>query len=195
MNSKKCPKCNRLLALEQFYKNSRMKDGRFRVCRDCVLAYYKELYRRHPARKTKANERCRLHYERNKERELARNKKYRAENDESIKKSRRKKYENNPKRYMLNSARYRARLNDLAFDLKESDITIPKQCPICSVELIIGNRVNKEKSPSLDKIIPDRGYVPNNTVVICYRCNRIKYNASPQELINMGNFYIQLMSK
>ena len=41
-------------------------------------------------------------------------------------------------------------------------------------------------APSLDRVIPNIGYTPDNTVVCCYRCNAVKNNASPEELLALA---------
>lgn len=41
---------------------------------------------------------------------------------------------------------------------------------------------DRKDSPSLDRIIPNLGYIIQNVVVCCYRCNAIKNEASPDEL-------------
>ena len=74
------------------------------------------------------------------------------------------------------------------FDLTENDIYIPDICPVFGYPLEIG--VNKKKvqpnSPSLDRIIPERGYVKSNIRVISYKANIMKNNASFEEMIKIG---------
>jgi ssDNA-binding Zn-finger/Zn-ribbon topoisomerase 1 len=53
-------------------------------------------------------------------------------------------------------------------------------CPICDVEMVHGNG-RKGYSFTLDRIDSTRGYVPGNIAVICFRCNRIKADGTPED--------------
>lgn len=77
-------------------------------------------------------------------------------------------------------AKQRAKERGIFFDLKLEDIVIPKYCPILGIELKKTN--NRDTSPSLDRYIPELGYVPGNIAVISNRANQIKSNANLQEL-------------
>ena len=44
------------------------------------------------------------------------------------------------------------------------------------------DRVPHNDSPSLDRINPKRGYVEGNVALICFRCNKIKSDATQREL-------------
>jgi hypothetical protein len=83
---------------------------------------------------------------------------------------------------LIRSARYRARRDGYEFTITEADIVIPSRCPILDIELVRGKGHSHEASPSLDKIDPERGYVPGNIQVISYRANSMKRDASSQEL-------------
>lgn len=76
---------------------------------------------------------------------------------------------------LLGSAKYRAKRDGLPFLITHTDIVIPAYCPILKVELArstTGKVTNA--SPSLDKIIPELGYVPGNVRVISAEANRLK---------------------
>ncbi len=62
-------------------------------------------------------------------------------------------------------------------------------CLLCDTPLKIGRKEHGhvvDNSPSVDKIVPQNGYTRGNMWIICYRCNRIKDNATPEELIRIG---------
>lgn len=42
--------------------------------------------------------------------------------------------------------------------------------------------------PSLDKIIPEKGYTKGNVAVICYRCNVIKSFGTAEEHRRIAEF-------
>lgn len=79
------------------------------------------------------------------------------------------------------TARRKAAAKDLPFDLRWQDlIEVPEKCPICSVYMVRGPGLSD--SPSLDRLRPCLGYVLENVWYICYRCNAIKSDASPEEI-------------
>jgi hypothetical protein len=49
--------------------------------------------------------------------------------------------------------------------------------------------VNRINSPSLDRINNNLGYVPGNVIVVSDRANRIKNNATIEELEKIVNYY------
>ena len=71
---------------------------------------------------------------------------------------------------------------DIPFDLDESDIFIPTHCPILGIELSFNKKQAKENSPSLDRIIPERGYVKGNCYIISKKANRMKQDNTPETL-------------
>lgn len=94
---------------------------------------------------------------------------------------------------MVRNARNRARKAGVPFNLTKDDIAIPSHCPILGIPLIrkIG-RGGNDNSPSLDRIHPERGYVPGNVIVISNRANRIKTDATIRELRDVASFYATL---
>lgn len=83
---------------------------------------------------------------------------------------------------MWTGAKQRAKENNLPFDLIESDIIVPEICPVLGIPLQIGIGFRTDDSPSLDKIIPNKGYVKGNIKVISYRANRFKSDALLEEV-------------
>ena len=75
----------------------------------------------------------------------------------------------------------RAKKTGLPFDIAESDIVVPKYCPILGIELHIGTRDNRDASPSLDRLKPELGYVRGNIHVISNRANRLKTDGTIEE--------------
>lgn len=97
---------------------------------------------------------------------------------------------------MVRNARRRALAKGLPFDITADDIEIPERCPVLGIPLVPakGVRGGSPASPSLDRIVPERGYVPGNIMVISNRANSIKQNASPYELYQVARFYSELAS-
>lgn len=100
-----------------------------------------------------------------------------------------KSYANsNRERIMWLAARNRAKKQGVPFKIELSDIVIPERCPVLGVEWGTDRKVNL---PSLDKIVPEKGYVKGNIVVMSMRANMLKSNATPEELRKLADFFCQ----
>ena len=84
----------------------------------------------------------------------------------------------NPEKRILRGARDRARDNNLPFNLEVSDIIIPEECPILKNPFVVGTQY----APSLDRIVPELGYVKGNVWVISRKANAMKQDATIEEL-------------
>ena len=110
------------------------------------------------------------------------NRKYYRKNLESVQ-ARQREYRRNNREYMIvKGAKRRAKDRGLPFDLTPKSISIPEACPILGIALKTGKNHSRECSPSLDRIIPELGYVEGNVRVISQRANRLKSDASIEEL-------------
>lgn len=88
-----------------------------------------------------------------------------------------------PQFSMYYSAKRRAKVKNLPFDLSIEDIIIPEYCPILNIKLVVGKgSTANPDSPTLDKIIPALGYVKGNVQVISRRANTMKSDANFHEL-------------
>lgn len=88
----------------------------------------------------------------------------------------------NPEQMMLNNARARAKKKGVPCTITKADLLIPAVCPVLGIPMVITGGKPTDNSPSLDRRIPELGYVPGNVAVISYRANRIKNDATLQEL-------------
>jgi len=68
------------------------------------------------------------------------------------------------------------------FNLEYSDVIIPKKCPILEIPIFKGNERHVANSPSLDRLVPELGYVKGNVRVISYKANTMKSDASIEEI-------------
>jgi hypothetical protein len=66
--------------------------------------------------------------------------------------------------------------------LTVEDIIIPAVCPVLGIVIVYNKTGFHPSSPSLDKVVPELGYVPHNIRVISNRANRLKHDATPAEL-------------
>lgn len=98
-------------------------------------------------------------------------------------KRRRKK---NYVQFLLN----RVRRKDASCDLTVDDITIPETCPVLGIPLIVevGNG-RSDNTPSIDRVDNRLGYVKDNIVIVSWRANRLKSDATPDELRRLAKYY------
>ena len=91
------------------------------------------------------------------------------------------------KRY-LNNARCRARRDNLPFDITHEylESIATDECPVYGIVFEwgpskLGKGYTKENCPTLDRIVPEKGYVKGNVAFISYKANRIKDNGTMQD--------------
>lgn len=87
-----------------------------------------------------------------------------------------------PEWQLVRSARARAKKFGLKCTIEESDIIIPELCPILGIKLQISEGKPTDHSPTLDRKDNSKGYTPDNICVISYRANRLKSDATAEEL-------------
>jgi hypothetical protein len=101
---------------------------------------------------------------------------------------------NNPDRIMLIQAKARAAKKGVPFSLKPGDFSVPDRCPVFGSALVKGSNRAGPDSPSLDRIVPEFGYVAaphNNVSVICNRANTIKGDATAVESAKIALYQAQ----
>lgn len=107
------------------------------------------------------------------ERVKADQKRWRDANRKKVRERARAYMDSRPRERMLWGAKYRAAQKGIPFDLVPEDISIPTICPV------LGTPMEK---PTLDRIEGHLGYVRGNVAVISHRANRIKSDATLDEL-------------
>jgi hypothetical protein len=100
-----------------------------------------------------------------------------------------------PKQQMLIRARVRAKERGLPINITEDDFDIPAICPVLGIPLRVAQGVADSNSPELDRIVPELGYVKGNVIVISRRANRIKTDATIEELQKVASFFVSLVQK
>jgi len=106
---------------------------------------------------------------------------------------------------MLKGARERARKNNLEWDLTVAHLReiMTDTCPILGVKFKLNKKNlkwNKEgndwrTSPSLDRIVPDKGYTKDNIIIVSLMANSIKNQASPDQIQKVATFYKKLYNE
>jgi hypothetical protein len=85
----------------------------------------------------------------------------------------------------LHSAKHRCKDSDIPFDIDVDDLhPFPLHCPVLGIQLdwLADARAVVDHSPSLDRMDPTLGYVRGNVTIISNRANRIKNDASLDEV-------------
>lgn len=77
----------------------------------------------------------------------------------------------------------------MPFSIAVEDISVPKCCPVLGFEMSFGGMDERATSPSIDRIIPELGYVKGNIMVISQKANRMKNDATLDELRSLVAFY------
>ena len=163
---KRCSKCGTEKPFEAFSKYSRTKDGYQNYCKDCATRLYREWRETH---REYYREWSRKWYKQNPTKKRVYWLRCRARH---------------PEAYLWKAAKQRAHKDGLYFTITPDDIKIPVMCPVLGIPLSFGAKSNEDRSnsPSLDRIDPNLGYVPGNIIVMSYKANTIKSNATVDEL-------------
>ena len=69
-------------------------------------------------------------------------------------------------------------------------IKYPKVCPVFKMKLDWGMHGLQNNSPSLDRIDPTKGYIPGNVMMMSDIANRMKSNATPEQLKQFCRYYL-----
>lgn len=107
------------------------------------------------------------------------------EKPEVFKEKTRLYYLNNPVKRLLYSTKQTARKYNYDFSLDETDIVIPEYCPYLGIKITNLPKQN-DSNPSVDRIDSSKGYVKGNIEVISSKANRMKNNATQEELITFA---------
>lgn len=108
---------------------------------------------------------------------------------ERRRKTQKERHRADPRGVMLESARRRAKRDGVACSITRADIQIPSFCPVFFIPLRVSETGHPcDNSPSLDRLIPTRGYVVGNVQVISHLANRLKNSASVTQLIRIADW-------
>ena len=121
------------------------------------------------AHRKAAREWAKRDYDKNRDARVAMRKKWRHEHPEYV---------------LLRNAKKRAKEKGLEFTLTAEDIHIPEVCPLLGIPILrnlngVGATPN---SPTLDRIDTSKGYTRDNVWVTSWRANKLKSDASLEEL-------------
>ena len=123
------------------------------------------------------------YYEAHRDQEIARAQKSNAKKSrQEINDYKKELNRRHPLNIILQQARRRAKKKNIPFDISVSDLEVPVFCPVLDIELSVNDSHAKDNSISIDRIIPELGYVKGNVAIISHKANTIKNNASVEDL-------------
>lgn len=97
----------------------------------------------------------------------------------------------------LQTAKGRAKRKGIEFDIILEDLfPLPTHCPVLNFPLdyTVSGKASYN-SPSIDRIDSTQGYIKGNVMIISYKANTIKNNATPLELRTIADFYERILKK
>jgi hypothetical protein len=98
----------------------------------------------------------------------------------------------NPESTLVIGARQRARELGVPCTITKDDVEIPERCPLLGVALKRDPGPRRDNSPTLDRIVPVRGYVPGNVWVLSDLANRMKSNATREQLVTFARNVLEI---
>jgi len=93
---------------------------------------------------------------------------------------------------LLSQLKSSASKRGIAFDLSVSDlneISFPITCPVLGIPLRFNRGKVKDDSYSVDRMDSSKGYTVDNIVIVSYRANKLKSDATLEELKSITAFY------
>jgi len=134
------------------------------------------------------------YYLKNRDRILLRHAAYRLNNRERLRAYQRSYNKTvDPRVLLLKGAKHRASKFGKPINITITDIVIPDVCPALGVRMFRGVGTMGPNSPTLDCIVPELGYTVGNVVVISAKANSIKQNATPQQIIAVGEWLRRML--
>lgn len=95
---------------------------------------------------------------------------------------------------MCKKARARAKEQGIPFAITSKDIVIPECCPVLGIPLFFTPGKLTDNTPTLDRIVPSLGYVKGNIAVLSCRANRLKQDATVEDVLKLLAWLIRVTS-
>jgi hypothetical protein len=83
---------------------------------------------------------------------------------------------------LIVGARSNAKRRGIPFTIDRDDIVVPDVCPVLGIPLRKAVKRMDDNSPSIDRIDSSLGYVQGNIRIISWKANRLKSNATLEDL-------------
>lgn len=195
MCTKVCRVCGIEKPLEEFNKDRRQPDGYATRCKECKRAYDRARYEKiknDPEYHAKKLEHGRKYREKHHEQIQKYSSEYNMRPEVVQRKAEWHQDKNSKSsiedklKEMAHRAHSRANLKGVPCTITWKDIEYVETCPLLEIPLNWGQTTNEGgrniDTPSLDRIIPELGYVPGNVCVISTLANMMKSSATSEQL-------------
>lgn len=140
-----------------------------------------------------ARNRAKPHYRAVQRRAAAR---WEKENREHVRAQRLTRHMANPITRIYTNLKASAKYKGREFNLERSDLSAPEYCPALGIKLNYSYQGKGGAalwdSPSVDRIDSSKGYIKGNVIVVSMLANAIKQNATPEQILAVGEFYANL---
>lgn len=161
---KQCIKCGDYKSLDNFTKRKDTKSTTYRpTCKTCMKEIRSKEYHTNIAENKR---KAKLQYRRNRKQRLEASRLY---------------YRNNTIKVLLANAKRRSRQKGIPFNLEPEDLILPTTCPVLDIPMYVGEEMH-DGSPTLDRYIPEKGYVIGNVNIISNKANRLKNDGTLEEI-------------
>ena len=95
----------------------------------------------------------------------------------------------NARRSKFKAKRSGARSSNVEWNIRFQEIEWNDYCPVYDIKLNWFNEGKaKDNSVSFDRTDPDKGYVTGNVVVMSWKANRLKNNATKEDLQALADY-------
>ena len=107
------------------------------------------------------------------------------------------RYAKNPFPQMVSNAKRRSKADGRIFNITTKYIKsiFPKdsRCPVLGVkfDMSLKKGGTQKHSPTLDKIIPEKGYVEGNLIIVSWIVNRVKGDVNYEEMEKILKYYLK----
>lgn len=164
-----CGTCRSDVNLDEFHKNQR-------ECKKCQFESKQRRIAQNPEKWQAQKQQYRYNFKTNS------SEKYKAKNA----RARKARKENNPISNIFWAAKKRGKEHNIPFTITQDDIKMVEYCPVLGLKLLYGGNKHEvtfqnANGASLDKVIPELGYVPGNVRIISFKANRIKNDGTAEE--------------
>lgn len=175
-NVKICTKCKKYQDLSCFRVRKNRKNALTSWCVACL------------------RRKCKHNYLVNRKKRVKYLREYHEENKHTVAKRKRAQWADprNRRSIWLCALRRKSLNKGIKFNLTLEDIVIPEYCPVLGV--LLNFDCTSPNCATMDKIVPSKGYVKGNVIVVSKRANQIKSDATVAEIMKVAEFYGQFGS-
>lgn len=203
-----CTQCKEHKEDTEFHKNNRAKSGLASICKRCHAALRTKWYKERKFAEVdleKTTKICRLchtekpllEFHKNAALKHGRSNECKTCNTQAVmdRYAERMITKEGQATKLVNDIRQRAKKKNLPVDIDAEYIMsiMPEMCPVLNIQLQRNQGVQADNSFSVDRIVPALGYVKGNVIIVSYRANRIRNDATIDELEAVASFYKTLL--